>query len=352
MAKIYKLTLKQKSGLLTELESDTIFGHFCWRMRELLGEDELSKFLNFFVDGKPVFTLSNSCFERDGVVYLPNPIIPHKEKNSPETKDEKIKQFMDFKISKERKLLTLDEFNQVLNGNEPDLSEKADIPKYTEDLRTSVEISRETFSSIEGHLFSYAPMFVDEIIVDNKKQEYSDTKTIIFIKIIDEKNFTDYKCEAVLKEVFEVGFGKKKSSGYGEFEVIGNLGNFEGFTESEDANGFVTLSNYLPSVNDGLKMGSKAKEIPASAGMTDSREDNETTSYYYDFKLKYGKLGEELALSENPFKKPIVLLLPGSVFRTDMKKDYYGRCTTEGELSEVHKFVIQNGFVFTLDIKI
>ena len=44
MAQIKKLKLKLKSGLLSELQSDTIFGHFAWRFKEEHGEEKLLEF--------------------------------------------------------------------------------------------------------------------------------------------------------------------------------------------------------------------------------------------------------------------------------------------------------------------
>jgi len=348
MSDIYKLTLKQKSGLLTELQSDTIFGHFCWRMKEMQGEDRLIEFLKLFKERNPVFTLSNSFFERDGEIFLPNPLLPLRTKKEEKTKEERIKSFLNYKDSKKTKFLTFKQFNASISGDIKKLEElileekrqeeinkiekkeyKSKQPKYTEDLRTSVEISRETFSSKERQLFSYSPLYIEEELVDPKKQLFTETRTVIFIKVIDKIKFDEFNCENILKEVFNIGFGKKKSSGYGEFQVLG-FDKFDRFHETEDSNGFISLSNYLPSNKDKLTI----------------------EGSYYDLNIKYGKLGEEYALSENPFKKPIVLMTPGSSFKTENKKDFYGRCTNESEICEYKKEVLQNGIAFTLKIKI
>ncbi|MBS1517940.1 MAG: hypothetical protein JSS91_07620 [Bacteroidetes bacterium] len=337
MSKIYILNLSQKSGLLTQLQSDTIFGHFCWRMRDLIGEDKLKEFLESYRSGCPVFTVSNSFFERDKIIYLPNSLLPFSNEKKETNKDEKIRNFLKYKDSKKMKFLTLKQFNFALNGEKEELEKsilEVDVkqPKYIEDLRTSVEISRETFSSKESQLFSYAPYYVQEELINSKRNEFTKTNTVIFIKILYEEKFNEknFDCENILKDVFNIGFGKKKSSGYGEFEVNG-FDNFEGFKEPDDSNGFITLSNYLPSVED---------KITA---------DNS----YYDLNIKYGKLGEELALSLNPFKKPIVFMTPGSCFKTDVKKDYYGRCVRDiVELSGWKDKVLQNGIAFTLRIRI
>lgn len=336
MPNIHKLTLSQKSGLLTELQSDTIFGHFCWRLKDMLGEQKLDEFLKLYKTGNPAFTISNSYFERDNCLFLPNPLLPLvNEEEEEKSKDEKIKIFLDYKDSKKRKLLTLCQFNLAINGELNKMKESirkddSKQPKYIDDLRTSVEISRETFSSKEGQLFSYAPYYVEEEPIDKKKSEYTKTNTIVFVKVLDEDAFSKFDCENILKEVFNIGFGKKKSSGYGEFEVIG-FERFDGFKEPDDSNGFITISNYIPSIEDGLT----------------------AENSYYDLNIKYGKLGEELALSNNPFKKPIVFMTPGSCFKTEEKKDFYGRCVSDiVQLSGLKDKVIQSGIAFSLRMKI
>lgn len=328
MPKIYKLSLKQKSGLLTELDSDTIFGHFCWRMSDLLGNSKLEEFIKLY-SKEPVFTISNGFFERDNIIYLPNPLLPFSQQEPLLQRDEQIIQFISYKNSKSLNLFTLEQFNFALKGEFANLQDSLDnanfkTPKYFEDLRTSVKINRSTLSSEESKLFSYAPMFIEEIGADNNNLHFSNTKTILFIKVLDESNYANFDCENIIKEVFNIGYGKKKSSGYGEFEVL-NYELFTDFDEPENSNAFITISNYIPSVDD------------------------ELTDYYYDFKIKYGKYGEHLALSKNPFKKPLVLLLPGSVFVTNKQKEFYGRVV---QVSDYHTTTIQNGFAFSLKISL
>ncbi|HMQ68897.1 MAG TPA: hypothetical protein PKA90_07740 [Ignavibacteria bacterium] len=317
-------------------------------MKDLFGEDKLNEFLVSYTTGNPVFTVSNSFFERDNIIFLPNPLLPINTTEDEKTKDEKIINFLNYKDSKSQKFFPLNQFNAIISGDKAKFKELQDIeekqkainkdkneeyknkqPKYIEDLRTSVEISRETFSSKEGQLFSYAPYYLEEDLIDSKLSKYSETDTIIFIKVLDDDGFKNFDCENILKEVFNIGYGKKKSSGYGQFDVKG-FDKFEGFDEPHDPNGFITLSNYLPSADDGIK-----SEVS-----------------FYDLNIKYGKLGEELALSENPFKKPIVFMTSGSCFKTDVEMEFYGRCTSHGEISELFPDTIQNGFSFSLRCKL
>ncbi len=336
MNNIYQINIKPKSGFFTELQSDTLFGHFCWRLSEYKGSHSLLDFLKFYSEGKPIFTISNAFYSIGDNVYLPIPHLPFEVKSSISQKEDKIINFLKHKIEKKIKYLTIDElyaildekkqFSEILNAkynkekNRNDNNEKKKLKEkdfYKSDLRVSVEISRKTLSSKEGQLFSYAPKFLEK-----------DVFYTIFIKIIDEKNYKLFECENLFREVFEIGFGKKKSSGYGEFDMNSyKYDIFNGFRDIEDSNAFITLSNYLPSKDDAI------------------------VESYYDFHVKYGKLGEDYALSKNPFKKPIIFILPGSVFKTNLKKEFYGRCTVKGEVSNLEN-IIQNGIAFTLNFKL
>ncbi len=92
-------------------------------------------------------------------------------------------------------------------------------------------------------------------------------------------------------------------------------------------NNFMVLGNYLPT--------DYVKALPIG----------------YEINTKYGKLGEDLSQSENPFKNPIVFLTAGSCFQTDSNKDFFGRVTDDGEISKSNPFAVQFGIPFSLRVK-
>lgn len=324
---IYKLSLTQISGLLTELQSDTVYGHLYWRMKEISGEDTLKEFLKLN-QLSPVFTISDNLFEKKGKVYFPKPIYS-KIINDDKIlfKAEKLKQMCIYKERKSKKHIDTETLNLYLEGDfkkyEESIYRKDSIRTFEDYLRTNVQISRETLSAAESRLFNYAPKYL------NTKLTKKDNRIDIcfLIKVIDDDNFKKFNCKELLKEVFNIGFGKKKSSGFGEFEII-EFDEYKELRESEDSDCFLNLSNYLPSENDKI------------------------SDRYYEYHVKYGKLGEELSQSENPFKKPIIFFKPGSVFFTNENKDFYGRCTNPGEISESFPEAIQNGYSFSLRAKL
>ena len=328
---IKKLSFVQRTGLLTELHSDTIFGHFCWRMMHGEGTKTLSSFLKEF-SKKPIFTVSNAFPGLQEEIFVPTPMV-----NLPsligkiDSKKESIINFLKLKRLKKFSSIPVTDWNLLLNGKTEDFAESllaklenpSEAPSFISDLRTRVKINRETYSSEEGKLFSQE----SKSIGGTRQQIKNDQiRWNIFIKVIDPKAFEneEFKCEKYLKEVFTLGFGKKKNIGFGEFKDI-RLEDFEQFKQLKDgSNGFISLSNYLPSTDDELK------------------------NFKYKQFLKYPKLGEEYSQSKDPFKRPIVFLMPGSVFYTDTMREYYGRCTNHGEVSSSKSEVIQNGIAFTL----
>ncbi|NWF89084.1 MAG: hypothetical protein HXY50_06430 [Ignavibacteriaceae bacterium] len=324
--KTYILQLIQKSGLLSELQSDTIYGHFCWRLKERLGDEKLTEFISLYKNEKPVFILSDGLLQFNGEVRFPRPYIFSKPEIK-ETKAEKVLEFVKRKANKERNYLTITELNSFLNSGEVIIEEKSEaeqskrsgkrkIPLVTDALRVSVQIDRNTFGSSEGRLFSYNPKYTRE-----------DVSYVVLIKVIDDLTYKSFECESILKEVFKVGFGKKKSSGYGQFNV-GEIREFNSFIEPEDANAFMVLGNYLPDESD------------------------EITPMGYEINTKYGILGEEYSQSENPFKNPIVFLTAGSCFKTNSTKKFFGKISDEGKISPAKKEVVQFGMPFTLNIKL
>jgi CRISPR type III-A-associated RAMP protein Csm4 len=110
------------------------------------------------------------------------------------------------------------------------------------------------------------------------------------------------KIENLFQDLSTVGFGRDKSVGFGQFEIL-KMEEWEGFRNFKGANAFIALSSFVPQEND-----------PAEGK--------------WAFNIKYGKLGE-IAASKNPFKKPFLQVKPGAAFFTGgPPKPFYGRVLT------------------------
>jgi CRISPR-associated protein Csm4 len=303
--KTYRLKIKPLSGFLTPWQADTIFGSLCWIIAWRDGKDALMKFLQEYKNSNPLFILSDGmpCDLLPAPAHLPL-MMTRSENRADYEKGKKLK-----KVS----WLSPEAFESVCRGNMgDDLLEDCKPFKTFTSLHSSINRITGTTGE-EGALFEL--------------QEYALAKSSeaisIYIKIRDD---WEEKVFSLFNDLSLIGYGKKKSVGKGSFKIIGGLERFETFERLEDSNGFVSLSNFVPSASD-------------------------PTEGYYKTMVKYGKLGGEFTFSENPFKKPLMMLTAGSVFKVDeVVMPFYGRMV-EG-LSAIKPEVVHYGYAFSVPIYI
>ena len=298
--KLYKVTLKLTSAYGTDWQADTIWGHLCWALRFAYGEVEVNDFITACEKGEPPILVSNG-FPGD---LLPRPIMPAKQAVNR-------KEYGTLKEQKEIKLLSLDEFNRVLNNEEIEFSQKGErfattsiMPK-NQINRLSNTTSHDDDTS--GRLFSMT--------------EYHLETVSVYLKIAD--SFVE-----TAKELFQnlsmSGYGKRKTVGYGQFKMLSFV-EFTGFNPPVDSNAFISLSNFTPATND-----------PVNG--------------YWNTLIKYGKLGEEYAITGNPHKQPLVMLRAGSCFYDNPTRGYYGRLVKG--LSQQYPHVVQYGYALPVPLKL
>lgn len=301
--KTYRLRIKPQSSFLTPWQADTIFGSLCWVIALRDGEEVLTEFLLEYKSHNPVFVLS------DG---MPGDLLPapsHLQHMM--TKSENREDYEKGKKLKKVLWISAEKFESVRRGHiQDDIFDDYKPFKNFTSLHSS--ISRVTGTTgEEGSLFEL--------------QEYALEKSLhtisLYLKIRDdwvEKVFS------LFNDLSLMGYGKKKSVGKGSFKIIGGLERFETFESLEDSNGFVSLSNFVPSVSD-------------------------PTEGYYKTMVKYGKLGGEFTFSENPFKKPLMMLTAGAVFKVSgAVKPFYGQMV-EG-LSSIKPEVVHYGYAFPVPV--
>lgn len=282
----YKVFIKPKSSSLTPFESDTLFGHICWVIRYIEGEDYLRLFLEEIENGG-IFLIS-SGFPGG---YLPKPVLPSTLK-----KDEQGSIQDHERTKKIKKVIFISEkvFEQHKNSgfnNEEDIYNYLDDKNFclTEDdvynFQTVIKntINRNSFTTIDHLLFSH-------------KEIYYNKRLQIFYRsnFIGIEEFIRY-----LKYVGEEGFGKRASTGKGHFEVEGYEETI--LPEADSPNAFMSLSNYVPF-------------------------EGEPREGWYEVFTKWGKVGREFSMIKCPFKKPILMFKPGSIFKIqgELKQSYGG----------------------------
>ncbi len=295
---IYKILLRFNSSFLSPLQADTIFGHLCWAVYYKEGEDELKKFLQPFRENDPPFLLS------DGFPVISKNDIEIELLPKPLTADRILRD--DTKRIKKIEWVKIDDFNKIRKYEQFQLEEIENPFKPFLSVHNS--ISRITSSSLpEAGVYSLKEYFVHKIF--------------ILIKALNE-NVIDRVAE-LFKFLSNSGYGGKKSAGKGQF-AIESIASFNILSEIHQANGFVTLSNFCPSQGD-------------------------PTEGIYKIFVKYGKLGGELTFSGNPFKKPLLMIKTGSVFKINGAiREFYGRMVEN--ICDIKPQVLQYAYAFPIPV--
>jgi len=374
--KTYEIIINPKSSSLTKFQSDTIFGHLCWALRYLHGEEELNNFIAKYKESPPILVSNGFPSGR-----MPRPIRNPLEREDVEklieevygskSNENKRKGLNALKIIKKASLVDLEVFHSIINGlsesefikkclkaeicpkamkyttqdqicplldkrDQEKYPEKAKCPAFSE--KNKCPILNESLKEINGIKIKYpespeATVYKNTInrLTGRTKKEgglfahdetyyREDSKISIFVKVSE-----DYTKE-YLFNLFEFieysGYGKRKSTGKGHF-VIKSINEFK-FKAPDTPSGYVTLSNYVPAPNDPI-------------------------DGFYEIMIKRGKLGGHYAncKSIDPFKKPLRMFRAGSVFKIKEYKEYYGSLVRN--IHNINK-IVHYGYAFPVSM--
>jgi CRISPR-associated protein Csm4 len=129
-----------------------------------------------------------------------------------------------------------------------------------------------------------------------------------------------------LQRIGQWGYGRDASSGLGRFGVkdVTPLN----YPACEEANALYTLAPVTPA------------------------RDSFTDAWFTPF-IRFGKHGDKLAVSRNPFKTPVIMADEGAVFKpshpSDLAKPYFGQAVTDVSM---HKGTLVQGYAPVLPLKL
>ena len=280
----YRVKLRPLSASLSRWQADTIFGHLCWALRYADGEDALVEFLVTYDAGRPPLLLSNA-FPGD---LLPQPAgwPPCPPVDPAAARRDTVARQLAWHDARRQPFLTAADFDRARRG---EVLAPTPLPAVPAPERQRVlfknQISRRTGTTGgEGQLYNVT--------------EFATGYEYLSVYVRVAGDWLD-RAQALFEQVAQGGYGRKKSAGYGQFEVVG-WEQWEAFATFPEANGFVSLSNFVPAADDPV------------AGA-------------YRRLVKYGKLGESYTYLPNPFKRPLILLRAGAAFRVARPRPHYGR---------------------------
>jgi CRISPR-associated protein Csm4 len=291
--KTYRLTIRPLTSFRTPLQSDTIFGHLLWALRYVEGEEALAKFLARCRNDEPPLLVS-AGFPRGA---LPVPVLSPGPEDPEGSEDGGGLSLADRVVStmlsgalEEDRYLPLPQWRRLAQGMSAGELKRLRRESQVE-LRqirgeemgypvTRTAVDRITGSAREARLFVSGEVFY------GPGREFD-----IWHKLGDGDEALLERVATWWRWVERNGFGKRKSVGHGVFRIQG-----DGLVEAggelprvENPNGFVTLSAWVPRRGD-------------------------PTDVTYRTRVKRGKLAEELAIP-SPWKKPLLMLEPGTVAR-------------------------------------
>ncbi len=317
----YKISWVPRSPTTTPLQSDTIFGHLCWAIKYLWGEEELEKLISALKDS-PIFVLS-SAFPQG---KLPKPAFPISGIvmdagratliDSYEISDIRLTTLLkqikkDVYVSLEylkKKSFVFDALEYLENEIKIKSGKTETVKHEAEQIEFHNKIDRQTgTTSGSGELFASPLTFYHDVSFDSWLD-------------------TDYYSYDQLQELFQFislnGFGKDKNTGKGKYEI--SIEPYK-WDECKDYNAYLNLSNMVP-----------------------AKDDNARCSY--SSKTKFGKVGGDFAVTETPFKYPVLVIEPGAVFSAiEVKASPRGQL-----LCDIHPNpkIVQNLYSYSLPIKL
>lgn len=316
--RLYRTTVEAISGFTSPLHSDTLFGAFCWSYRYMYGEDALTEeVLRPSMEGCPVCIFSNAF--PSGYFPMPLGIFDReRQKERQETDKRVIKE----NYQKEKKIkgadyVRMEWFYKIRAGETSGFREGLAKEEIHTEWQVKNSVDRDcgmvTKSEEGAHLYAVEEKFLR-----------GDGRLDIYVYSVLEKE----RLLSVLSLMLELGIGGKKSVGKGRFSFCNMdkpLEECQELLELPGSNAVMMLSNMLPSRLDPMQ------------------------GWYKTF-VKYGKLDREYAVSDSPFKKPLLFVKSGALFqvREEERREWYGRCAAG--VSAEHSDVIASGFTIAIPV--
>lgn len=339
--KTYSITIKPLSGFGTLLKGDTLFGHISWQAAydEKLFGKSIDALLNDYASN-PFMVVSSAYPKLNDGFALKRPDMPLSRlfnfKNTDTTdiikKRKEIKSRRWMLVNIDNRLSDLKAEGLYLNDSE--LFERLSVSKNSETQRQDRKkgikslvsnytqphntINRLTGTTGEGQ---FAPYSVDQIVF------MPDTELVIFAGV--RQDIAIEQVVKALKLIGNTGFGKDASTGLGRFSVEGHMEIDLSVIGSENPNACYTLAPVVPKRDAFLDM------------------------FFAPF-TRFGRHGDILAKSGNPFKNPVIMADEGAVLLTKnndlFNKPYIG--TAISNISKAQPKAVTQGYSLYIPVRV
>jgi len=340
--KLYEIIIKPESGFGTPLKGDTIFGHICWQAsyNPKLLNGGLDKWIAYY--GERPFAVFSSAWPkiRKGAAmyyavkrpdYPPARLFQSTEKDRKKAleqkKDNLKKKWLlvpeNLKVSlatenfiTDEEMLTL-AFHELTGQTRKAMRKKTDRQFMAPFIQPHNTINRATMTTGSGMFAPYS---------EAADFYYPETELAVFV-LIDEEVTDIVRMTAALERIGMVGFGRNASTGCGRF----SLGEYEekALLPNAESDACYTLAPAIP-------------------------EKGLYKDYWFTPFTRFGRHGDALAVSRNPFKNPVIMADEGAVFiptdRNVFLKPYLG-CAV-ANVSKVLPGAVAQGYSIYLPFKL
>ncbi len=306
--RLYEIVLRPQTAFGTPLVGDTLFGQFCWQV--LYQPDLVKRPFEQLVTEYPEkpFVVFSSAWPRwveQGRVWyaFPRPALPRsfwQEQTTPAGSSgcrEKLRQRPDKALKKKRWLAVADDFQidhrRLLDDRELWHKVIGGLPPTSPLYRQLYRSENQRLIMIQGQPHNtinrwhnrtgsepFRPYTLDVLF-------YCPGLTLaVFVLLAEDAIGIDQVCRG-LRQLGRCGFGRDASTGLGRFEVA----------ESREI-----PWQQMPS---GEALFTLAPSVPTAGSYRRA---------YYQPLVRFGRHGDRLATSRNPFKAPVVMAQAGAVF--------------------------------------
>ncbi len=340
--KVYEFTLRPLSAFGTPLKGDTIFGQFCWQVAndhslasgplpELLADYSTNPFL-VFSSAFPVFTEGG---RRTYALRIPSLPIEWLF----EVSDDRVRIMERKELKKKRwMLLSMDDGLDVLSGRDDMFLSDGELLERIRScmsthlrsrpvdtgLVVSLKRSHNTINRLTGTTGTgtFAPFTLEDHV-------YMPGTELVVFAGIDESRIDVAGVRMYLQRIGLLGFGRDASTGRGRFEVLDTREVWLDRMGSTSPGACYTLSPCVPG--------------------TDEFRDIFFTPF-----TRFGRHGDVLARSSNPFKSPVIMADEGAVMVPSsdgvFSRPYVGRAVKG--ISKVEGGTVSQGYSLYIPVRI
>lgn len=319
--KTLQITIQPLTAFATILKGDTLFGQLCWTIVHLFGEAKLNSLLAHYHQ-QPFVVISDPF----PLGYLPKPLLPASIMGQ-DTIDASER-----KILKKKIWLSIADFEQAIEkwaqlAKTEQQIVPADASKQSLQLQQDQAhntINRQSHTTGGGE---FSPYQLQQIWY------HPEIKLMLYI-VLDEQQFTLNELEEAMNYCAACGYGKESSTGLGKFKVSEIKA--QSWVKHEKPNAWLSLAPVVP---QGLKW--------------------QAEKCYYQPFTRFGRHGDQLAVSGQPFKNPVLMAQTAAVL-TPMEyreQDYTGSAVGGisrqfGQLSKALPETVHQGYAPILNIRL